>query len=128
MKSSKQTLRINRPAKDVFAYVIDPSNTPKWIDWMTKEETNEWPVKLGTIYKNQNEAGELGVYEMTAFEPNKMFVMSKRGSSYHVKYTIRSIDDSTSELEYYEWVDEGELDEPFSLVTLRKLKKIMEAK
>lgn len=117
-------IKINRPVQDVFEFVIDPANTPKWIDFIKEEKTNEWPVKLGTIYKNQDNTGLWRDLEMTEFEPNKMFVMTNRETGYNVRYTLRPLDEG-SELEYFEWMDSGELDEPFTLEPLEKLKSIL---
>lgn len=62
---------------------------------------------------------------MTEFEQDKMFVLSQVGGSYNVKYTFTPVGDGT-ELEYYEWMDEGELTELFTNEPLEKLKAILE--
>lgn len=52
MKPLKLTAIINRSAREVFAFTIDPKNTPSWVDFIEHEETSEWPVRLGTVYRN----------------------------------------------------------------------------
>jgi uncharacterized protein YndB with AHSA1/START domain len=128
MKDVRLTVTINLPAQKVFDFTLNPANTPKWIDGIIKEQTNETPTKLGTIYKNQSKDGKWNEYEITAYEPGFMFVMSKKNDNYHVKYTLKPLGDNQCELEYYEWADDGDLAEPFTLDILQKLKKIMEQK
>ncbi|MEK7096263.1 MAG: SRPBCC family protein [Patescibacteria group bacterium] len=125
MKANKLTIRINRPVEDVFDFVTDPANTPKWIDFIVIEKTNESPPRLGTIYKNQDRSGAWRDIEMTEFEENKMFVMTNSKTGYHVKYTLRPVNDA-AELEYYEWMDQGELEDPFTINFLEKLKSVLE--
>lgn len=127
MKDLKLIIQINKPVSVVFDFVINPKNTNKWVNSIVEEQTNEWPVKTGTIYKNCGVDGVWSEYELTEFVENKMFVMSKKNSSYHVKYTLTQINENTTELEYYEWVDNGILDEPFTQDILEKLKNILES-
>lgn len=126
MKDKRLTIQINKPVSEVFAYTTNPKNTPLWVDSIVYEETNELPAKKGTIYRNKNKEGKWSEYEVTSFEENKSFVFSLKGGSYHVQYIFKSILNNCTELEYYEWIDEGDLEEPFTIEVLEKLKSAME--
>lgn len=128
MKDKKLTIQINKPVREVFEFTTNPKNTHLWVNSIVHEETNEWPAKVGTIYKNRNKEGDWSEYEETSFEKDKSFVFSLKGGSYHVKYTFKELPNNGCELEYYEWVDEGKLEEPFTIDILEKLKSILESK
>ena len=124
MKELKLNITIDKPAHEVFDFCVNPENTPRWIDSIVKEETNEWPSRLGTIYKNTSGNGEWAEYKMTEFEEGKKFTMSRVSPPYHVRYMLTEHDGKT-DLEYYEWVESGELG-PFPIEALHKLKSVME--
>jgi hypothetical protein len=126
MKENRLIISLSRPAEEVFNFVLNPSNTPKWIESLLHEESNESPARLGTIYRNKSKTGTWGTYIISEFDPPKSFTMTSEDGNYHVRYTLKSLDVHTTEFEYFEWVDQGELPEPFSQSTLDKLKMEIE--
>lgn len=126
MKDIRLTVQIKKPVSDVFAFTINPKNTPRYVDSIVTEETNEWPVKLGTIYRNKRENSKWSEYEVTEFKENEMFVLSKKDNGFLVRYTFKPTDSNTTELEYYVRMDTGKLDEPFIRDIIEKLKIILE--
>ena len=121
MKDVKQAITINCLAQEVFDFTINPENTPKWVGGVVTEQTNESPTKLGTIYKNQGHDGSWAEFEITAFEAGLMFELTKKDDNHHVKYTFKPFGDNQCELEYYVWVDNGDIDERFSRENIQKI-------
>lgn len=126
MKNKKLKIKISRPVDEVFLFTTDPKNTPTWVDSILVEETNEWPIRVGTVYRNKARNGDWSEYIVTEIEKNKMFVFSRKNSDYKVKYLFTSLGDHETELEYFEWVEVGELEEPFEQKNLNKLKEVLE--
>lgn len=126
MKQLKLTVQINKPVDEVFGFTLNPKNTPKWIDGIIKEEANPLPAQRGTIYRNTGDGETWATYEITELDPGVMFVMSRREANCHVRYIFAPIADGT-ELEYTEWTDDGELENPFTMEPLEKLKQVIES-
>lgn len=125
MKELKQTIVINKPIEEVFTFTINPANTSKWVESIVTEQTNEWPVKLGAIYRSQNRAGEWAELELTALEPNKAFTMRMVDGS-EVRYSFTAPNTDITKLDYV-WASDGLLDASFLDSILTKLKTVIEA-
>jgi hypothetical protein len=126
VKQNRISIEIEKPVEQVYEYTINPINTPKWIEHLEVEETNEYPVKLGTIYRNHGASQVWDEYVVTNFKQNEIFELTSKDGTYHVCYTYKKVVQGKTEMEYYEWVDEGELTNPFTIDVLEKLKTIME--
>ena len=128
MKRNKLEIIISVPIRKLFEFTTNPLNTPKWIKEIVKEETNEFPIKIGTIYKNLNNKGVWTEYEIISLEENKLFQLKQRNSSYCVRYDYQSISADTTKLLYTEWVEEGDIENPFEQEVLENLKRVIEQK
>jgi hypothetical protein len=127
MKEVTLTIEVNKSVSELFAFAINPANTPKWIDSIAVEETNEWPIQLGTIYRNRGDAGEWTEYIVTALKENELFELKEKDGGYRVRYTFTPLSPTSSTLEYSEMVEGGEIEQPFTQEVLDKLKQIMES-
>lgn len=121
------TVTINAPVEEVFAFTVNPENTPKWIAHIVEEQASPWPPTVGTIYRNRTENSDWSEYTLVAIEENKLFELASNNSPYHVRYTYTSLDDGKkTSLEYFEWVTDGELEEPFTQDIMEVLKECIE--
>lgn len=126
MKEVTLTIEVNKPVSELYAFAINPANTPKWIDSIVIEETNEWPIQLGTVYRNRGESGGWAEYIVTALKENELFELKEKDGGYRVRYTFTPLSPTSSRLEYSELVEEGEIEQPFTQGVLDKLKRVIE--
>lgn len=124
MRDNRLIIKINKPSEVVFAYYTNPQNTPLWWNAVAEEKTSDWPIKIGTIYKSQSkETGNWNEFSVTDLKENEVFELTSKDLKYHVRYTHKPIDENSMELEYYEWADGEELENPFTMKTLALLKE-----
>lgn len=115
-------IRIKRPVADVFAFAIDPANTPNWIESITHEEIDTTEVAVGTTYTN-----DTGILIVSAFEKDQVFELTSDDGSYVVRYEFEAITDSESKLVYSDGMTDGtSLKNPLGMDALRKLKSLLE--
>jgi len=68
---------VNRPVPEVFAFVTDPTNNPKWQESLVESRmTSPGPMGVGTQLTDVRKFMGRDIdskLEVTAFEPNKTF-------------------------------------------------------
>jgi len=126
MKDNKLKIRINKSVPEVFAFTTTPPNSKYWINSIIDEETNEWPIHVGTVYKLMSENGQQSEVVVASIKKNEIVEWVSRDNVYHCKYNFKAINENTTELKYYEWVDKGIIDNPFTQDTLERLKLVLE--
>ena len=127
MQKNKISIIINKPIKEVFEFTTNPKNTHLWINSIVEEVAEKYPPKIGTHYKNRGDDSNWDFYKVVEFKNNKIFVLSDLENNYHVKYSYKKINDNLTEMEYFEWMKNGELRKPFTKDIIQKLKLVMES-
>jgi uncharacterized protein YndB with AHSA1/START domain len=79
MVDRSDSITINRPVEEVFAYVTDVTNDPAWhTDVLEARKTTEGPIGMGTVWHTRFKPA-MGIsetdMEVVAFEPNRVQVM-----------------------------------------------------
>jgi carbon monoxide dehydrogenase subunit G len=72
MGSFENTVTIRRPVEDVFSFLADFENVPKWNDAIVEtKKVSPGPVGLGTTYHQTRSVPRSGeeAFEVTVFEP-----------------------------------------------------------
>ena len=128
MKKCELTITINKSTAEVFQFTLNPQNTPLWVDSILEEVTNETPTKIGTIYKNVDKNGLWTKYLVTQYIKDQVFEFAALDHNYHVKYIFTPSTEKGCILKYVEWVEKGDIEIPFTIQILEKLKNILEAK
>ena len=83
---------IDKPVKDVFAFITNPANMPKWnVAVVSMEQITPGAVGLGTKFKN---VGEMmgrrieGEMEVIAFEPDSKYGFQMNAGPVQVNVTL----------------------------------------
>ena len=130
MKELLSTITINRPVAEVFAFFINPANTPRWVAAITHEEASNWPVRGGTVYRNQRSDGIWAEYLVATYEPDKQFVLHQMKDGFSVGYDLQPTGENTMTLTYSIWNEDGNLPATLKLEDMQNilnmLRKIME--
>ena len=70
MLEFENTIRIDRPIDEVFAFLSDFENIPKWNYYVLKvRQVSESPIGIGTTYHQVRKTDEQD-FRITEFEPN----------------------------------------------------------
>lgn len=128
MQQNILSVEINKPVAEIFNFCLNPESTSLWVDSIVYEEIDTPAPQLGTHYKNKSKDGTWNEYEVVDFVPNKLFTFKQVNGPYSVRYDFDELSDDSSRLIYTEWVTEGELENPFDMIPLQKLKTIIESK
>lgn len=126
MKENKLEIQINKPILVVYQFCITPPNSTLWIPGVVKEETSELPIKVGTIYFLTNGNDEISKVTMVDLKENEYIEWVSEDKNYHCSYTLKPISDNETEMIYREYVDNGEIEGPFTQEVLNKLKSVVE--
>ena len=73
----QNSIHIARPVAEVFAYVADPANSPKWNSTVLASSASETPVDVGTTIRSRVRfLGRTSDLDATVreFQPNTRFV------------------------------------------------------
>jgi len=101
MAKFENSIVINRPVEEVFAFLSNQENNPKWQSGsLENKKTSDGPIGVGTTYHSVSQAlgrrieGEL---QVTEYEPNRKYSgKSKSGSiPFELWMTFERVNGST---------------------------------
>jgi len=124
MQENTITIIIDKPIEEVFEFTTHPKNTHLWVSFIEEEITEEYPPRIGTIYRNRR-GNSWNESVVTEYKPNELFKLEN--DTFSVQYNYKKITENSTELTYLESVKQGILTKPFTKEVLQKLKEIIES-
>jgi uncharacterized membrane protein len=83
---------VYRPVHDVFSYVVDFSNLPKYDRWVEEaEKTSEGPIAVGSTWRHRRVQGRRrfeAPIKLAVYEPDRRFVMVSGSNGFDVRSTM----------------------------------------
>lgn len=76
-------------------------------------------------YRNKNTKEEWSNYRVIQLEENRLFELVSDDGNYHARYSFFPMSNGSFEMEYLEWVEDRDLENPATDV-LEKLKNCLE--
>lgn len=122
MKTNEIRIIINTPRKKVFEFTVEPKNTHLWIESSGEKTIDTKQIGLGTKYSSS-----YGVLEVTDYEKDVFFELTDEVKGYQCSYSYRKIDDTSTELVYFEAMFDGsDISDPLEVRYFEQLKEILE--
>lgn len=111
-----------RSPREIFDFTLNPSNTSKWVPSIIEGVSDKFPPEVGTKYKNRGASTDWDWYTIVELTEDKSFTMAAIDGNYHVRYTLTPQGENKTELEYFEWMNDGtDLPAPFTMEPLQIL-------
>ena len=100
MQTFENTVTIRRPAEEVFAFLADFENIPRW-NYAIEEtrKTSAGPVGVGTRYRQTRSVAGRSVegFEVTVFEPARRLAIDGQIGPFHatISYELEAVAGAT---------------------------------
>lgn len=127
MKETKIKILINKKQDEIFGFITNPENTPKWIRGIEKEVSEKFPPEIGTKYINTEFGGKQNSYVVSKYIYPEVFQLDAINFDYKLKYSCKEVGPNLTEFEYHEWSESGDLHSLEMESVLQNLKKVIES-
>jgi len=124
MQENRIVIIIDKPVEEVFEFTTNPKNTHLWVPFIEEEIADEFPPKIGTVYKNRR-GDSWNTSIVMEYETSRLFKLEN--DVFAVTYSYKKIKDNSTELVYLESVKQGQLTKPLTKEVLQKLKSVLES-
>lgn len=123
MTNNEIRITVDVPASKAFEFTLEPQNKKLWMKDYADETVSTDQINLGTFYLNP-----LGKLEVTDYEKDVFIELTHTENSYQSSYSFRKIDDTHTEIVYFEAMFDGsELIHPWEQSDFETLKTLLES-